>query len=101
STRSEIIETPAFFQGPAVTQQASRYCGIYNRFTGIEPRKSTEYPKLELRLHIRSVGEIFQFLGDLLHYQDEIQKHLDRNRQSNLKLNTPVTFGYCSDSPTP
>jgi hypothetical protein len=59
------------------------------------------YPRLELRLFIRSVGEIFQFLGDLLHYQDEVLKHLERNPQLGLKLNTPVTFGYCGDSPDP
>jgi hypothetical protein len=50
---------------------------------------------------MRSVGEIFQFLGDLLHYQDEIQRFLDRNRELNLKINTPVTFGYCADQPAP
>ena len=78
------------------------YCRIYNRFVGAETLKRTgEYPKLDLRLHIRSVGEIVQFLGDLLHYQDEIAKHVERNRSLKLKLNSPVTFGYCGDAPTP
>ncbi len=82
---------------------ASRYCGIYNRFTGTGPAavKSGDYPRLELRLYIRSVGEIFQFLGDLLHYQDEVRKFLDANAQAKHKLNTPVTFGYCGDTPEP
>jgi hypothetical protein len=53
-----------------------------------------------VRLHIRSVGEIFQFLGDLLHYQDEIRHYLS-DPQVKQKLNTPVTFGYCPDDPSP
>ncbi len=102
STRTDINATPVFFPQPALVREPSRYCGIYNRFTGMEPvTKTNEYPKRELKLHIRSVGEIFQFLGDLLHYQEEIQKYLDKNRGSNLKINTPVTFGYCGDHPTP
>jgi hypothetical protein len=93
-----------FFPGIAQVTSPSRYCGIYNRFTGTgseRPAKPGGYPRLELRLYIRSVGEIFQFLGDLLHYQEEIRKHLERNRQMDLKLNTPVTFGYCGDKPEP
>ena len=93
-----------FFPGVAAVEEPSRYCGIYNRFTGTGPQpaaKVDRYPKLELRLYIRSVGEIFQFLGDLLHYQDEIKKHLDQNPSMDLKLNTPVTFGYCGDKPEP
>src|SRR5262249_50806515 len=50
-----------------------------------------------LRLYIRSVGEIFQFLGDLLHYQEEVRRYVDDNPQLALKLNSPVTFGYCGD----
>jgi len=102
STRPDLNAAPVFFSRPALVREPSRYCGIYNRFTGTEPvRKVNEYPKLELKLHIRSVGEIFQFLGDLLQYQDEIQQHLEKNRELNLKINTPVTFGYCGDHPTP
>ena len=96
------MPVPMFFRGPAELAQASRYCGIYNRFVGIAPGAQTAKPsRLELRLYIRSVGEIFQFLGDLLHYQDEIRAQLDANPQSKLKLNTPLTFGYCSDRPEP
>ena len=93
-----------FFPGVAAVQQPSRYCSIYNRFTGTGPKPSAKpgtYPKLELRLYIRSVGEIFQFLGDLLHYQEALKQHLDQNRHAGLKLNTPVTFGYCGDKPEP
>lgn len=102
STRPQVSERPVFFPGAALVRQPSLYCDIYNRFIGTEAMKKTgDYPKLELRLHMRSVGEIFQFLGDLLHYQDEIQRFLDRNRELNLKINTPVTFGYCADQPAP
>jgi len=92
--------TPVFFSGAAAVSEASPYCGIYNRFTGTGPAPGTkagEYPKLELRLYIRSVGEIFQFLGDLLYYQEEVRRYVDGNPQVALKLNSPVTFGYCGD----
>lgn len=102
STRPDINPVPIFFTQPELMREPSRYCGIYNRFVGAEAvKKSNEYPKLELKLDIRSVGEIFQFLGDLLQYQDEIQIYLEKNRELNLKINTPVTFGYCGDQPTP
>lgn len=102
STMMQVPESPIPFAGPTSVKQATRYCDLYNRFMGMdsEARKG-EYPKLELRLHIRSVGEIFQFLGDLVHYQEEIGRYLETNRQSNMKLNSPVTFGYCDDLPAP
>ncbi len=102
STKTEINESPVFHPGPAAVKEVSPYCAIYNHFTGASAMQKTgDYPKLELRLHIRSVGEIFQFLGDLLQYQDEVRDYLDHNRQLNLKLNTPVTFGFCADNPVP
>jgi hypothetical protein len=99
-----IIPSPIFFPGAAFVKDASRYCGIYNRFTGTGPSPATKpggYPRLELRLYIRSVGEIFQFLGDLLHYQDEVRKFVEDNRLAQHKLNSPVTFGFCGDIPEP
>jgi hypothetical protein len=103
STRPQLSETPVFFRGPAEVKQASRFCEIYNRFARVTPpvRDADGYPKLEVRLHIRSVGEIFQFLGDLLHYQEEIRRYLESDQQGKQKLNTPVTFGYCPDDPGP
>ena len=92
--------TPVFFSGPAAVNDASPYCSIFNRFTGTgraPGTKGAEYPKLELKLYIRSVGEIFQFLGDLLYYQEEVRRYVDDNPQLALKLNSPVTFGYCGD----
>ena len=102
SNRPQLSETPVFFRGPAEVKQASRYCEIYNRIARVTPpvRDADGYPKLEVRLHIRSVGEIFQFLGDLLHYQDEVRHYLS-DPQVKQKLNTPVTFGYCPDDPGP
>lgn len=47
----------------------------------------------EVRLVIRSVGEIFQFLGDLVYCQEALRKHLDANPPLGLTLNTPVPFG--------
>lgn len=100
-TRTRAVSpSPIFFPGAAAVKEESRYCGIYNRFSGTVPSPAAKpggYPRLELRLFIRSVGEIFQFLGDLLHYQDEVRRHLDEHSHLGLKLNTPVTFGYCGD----
>jgi hypothetical protein len=93
---------PVFFTGPAAVAKPSDYCSIFNRFTMAQTaEKPADAPKLELRLYIRSVGEIFQFLGDLVQYQDEVRSHLDANPKTPLRLNTPVTFGYCGDHPTP
>jgi hypothetical protein len=92
--------SPIFFSGTAAVSEASPYCRIFNRFVGADGAAAAGadgYPRLELRLYIRSVGEIFQFLGDLLHYQDEVRRFVDGNPQLNLKLNSPVTFGYCGD----
>jgi hypothetical protein len=99
-----ISPSPIFFTGAANVKEPSRYCEIYNRFSGITPKPAVKpggYPRMELRLYIRSVGEIFQFLGDLLHYQDEVRHYVDSNPQLGLKLNSPVTFGYCGDTPEP
>jgi hypothetical protein len=103
STRPALTETPVFFRGPAEVKQPSRYCDIYNRFARISPQERDEsgYPRLQVRLHIRSVGEIFQFLGDLLQYQDEVRHYLETDPDVKFKLNTPVTFGYCPDDPGP
>jgi len=103
STRPPLSEAPVFFRGPADGKQASRYCEIYNQFLRITPpvTDAAGYPKLEVRLHIRSVGEIFQFLGDLLHYQEEIKRYLESDPQVKQRLNTPVTFGYCPDDAGP
>jgi hypothetical protein len=95
-----ISPSPVFPPRTADVQEESRYCGIYNRFSGAvqsAPAQPGGYPRRELRLFIRSVGEIFQFLGDLVYYQEEVRKHLDETPQLGLKLNTPVTFGYCGD----
>lgn len=99
-----LSPSPIFFPGAAAVGEASSYCRIYNRFTGTGPAPAATpggYPKLELKLYIRSVGEIFQFLGDLLYYQEEVRRYVDGNPQLALKLNSPVTFGYCGDHPEP
>lgn len=96
STHPSIFETPIAFPGPASVTEPRKYCAIFNQFVGVGPQHAGA-PRLELRLHLRSVGEIFQFLGDLLYYQDEVKRHLDAHPQR-IKLNTPITFGYCGDN---
>ena len=101
STKPQLSETPVFFRGPAEVKQESRFCDIYNQIARVTPRTpdAEGYPRVQVRLHIRSVGEIFQFLGDLLQYQDEIKNYLESEPRPRLTLNTPVTFGYCPDDP--
>jgi len=103
STKPQLSETPVFFRGPAEVKQESRFCEIYNQIARVTPRATDAdgYPRLQVRLHIRSVGEIFQFLGDLVHYQDEVRHFLESEPRPKLTLNTPVTFGYCPDDPGP
>lgn len=102
STKPGISESPILFKGPAEAEEPSPYCEIYNKFMGEnQVTKVNGYPKLELRLYNRSVGEMFQFLGDLLQYQDEAKQYLKSHPQFKMKINTPVTLGYCGDDPSP
>jgi hypothetical protein len=57
-------------------------------------------PKPQIRMEIRSVGEIIQFLGDLMAYQEAIQDYRDSAsnrtpRADIMKLNPILTFGFC------
>jgi hypothetical protein len=57
-------------------------------------------PKPQIRMEIRSVGEIIQFLGDLMAYQEAIQAYQDSAanktpRADIMKLNPILTFGFC------
>lgn len=68
---------------------------------GHEANANAARPKRGLRLQIRSVGEVIQFLGDLLEYQEALEKLHKSHRSSLLaKLNNPLTFGYCGANPT-
>ena len=63
-------------------------------------------PKPQIRMEIRSVGEIIQFLGDLMAYQEAIQAY-DKAPVTNpprldiSMLNPVVTFGFCAYSSEP
>jgi hypothetical protein len=57
-------------------------------------------PKPRIRMEIRSVGEIIQFLGDLMAYQEAIQAYQHASSitapRSDIKaLNPVLTFGFC------
>jgi hypothetical protein len=61
--------------------------------------KSTD-PKPRIRMEIRSVGEIIQFLGDLMAYQEAIQAYqhsssITTPRPDIEALNPVLTFGFC------
>jgi hypothetical protein len=63
-------------------------------------------PKPQIRMEIRSVGEIIQFLGDLMAYQEALQAY-DQNpgasapRSDIALLNPVVTFGFCAYAAEP
>jgi hypothetical protein len=80
--------------------QPTPYCALFNGLMAGGVTQDAYHPtaKVEVRFEIRSVGEMIQFLGDLLEYQDE----LARTRiglAEQLRLHDPVTFGYCADEP--
>jgi hypothetical protein len=80
--------------------QPSTYCTQFNRFldsVNFTNAAKDSKPKPELRLEIRSVGEIIQFLGDLLEYQEQLGRFFREHPGANIKLNNPLTFGYCPD----
>jgi hypothetical protein len=63
-------------------------------------------PKPQIRMEIRSVGEIIQFLGDLMAYQEAIQAYrhtpaTNAPRSDISQLNPVVTFGFCAYSSEP
>jgi hypothetical protein len=94
-------ELPMRYKKPLDPNELSDYCAQYNRFIDSGKMETPSgKPVAELRLQTRSVGEIIQFLGDLLEYQDELEKYFREHPQLALRLNNPVTFGYCPDERT-
>lgn len=75
----------------------STYCQVFNGFiraaSATQPKSSSS-----IRLESRSVGEMIQFLGDLVAYQEELKRRT-QTPESRYRLNDPVTLGYCADEP--
>jgi hypothetical protein len=80
-------------------QKVSPYCELFNGLMSGNVTQDRSHPnaKIEIRFEIRSVGEMIQFLGDLLEYQEELGTFLRNNPLGQLRLHDPVTFGYCDD----
>ena len=80
----------------------STYCQVFNGFiraadvTSQTPAASKSASSI--RLESRSVGEMIQFLGDLVAYQEALTQRT-HTPQSQFHLNNPVTLGYCPDEP--
>jgi len=82
---------------PALPEQGpvSPYCAIFDRF-----KATPTDPRWQLRLGIRSVGEMISFLGDLLYYQGELPLRLypeqaGHRPRGDENHNNPVTLGFC------
>jgi len=74
----------------------SQFCEVFD--DAVIPKEkgaSTPGSQRGLRLEIRSVGEIIQFLGDLLEYQEQLAKFKKQNHEAHITLNNPVTLGFC------
>lgn len=80
----------------------STYCQVFDNFiTAVSaPQQTAQTRKIasSIRLDIRSVGEMIQFLGDLVAYQEALRKRA-HSPQVEFRLNNPVTLGYCPDEP--
>ena len=89
---SSITEAP---------QMESRFCQVFNEVVTPKEKSASQKdaPGIKeqrgLRLEIRSVGEIIQFLGDLVEYQEELENFKSQPNPPPITLNYPVTFGYC------
>jgi hypothetical protein len=86
-----------------VRAKPSSFCAQFNEFiapAAAQLGESDKKAKLEIRLESRSVGEIIQFLGDLLEYEEALGKFYLDNPHPALQLNDPVTFGYCPEGAT-
>jgi hypothetical protein len=84
------------------SRKRSAFCEVFDKT--VKPRETpsstqssgdTGTTATAMRLEIRSVGEIIQFLGDLLEYQENLAKLHRQHPQLPIALNNPLTFGYC------
>jgi len=86
----------------SVPTSPSSYCQVFNGF--VQAADATRQPPAaaksasSIRLESRSVGEMIQFLGDLVAYQEAL-KQRTHTPQTQFRLNNPVTLGYCADEP--
>lgn len=91
-------ETATTKPTPTALEPGDAYCALFDQFeTYVDPAKtmipaqsSPIYGGFELRLSIRSVGEMIQYLGDILAYQDALARP-----NPSRSLNNPVTLGFC------
>lgn len=104
----KIYPTIAFEPLAGSAESRSKFCELFDEVVAAkEPAAgkqaspaNADAGKRGFRLEIRSVGEIIQFLGDLLEYQDKLAS-LQRTRTPGIGwLNNPLTLGYCLSSMT-
>jgi hypothetical protein len=100
-SNAEEFETLTF--SPATNQTDKRsFCKVFDKAVDAREKELSQRGTSDqtakstgLRLEIRSVGEIIQFLGDLLQYQEELQGLHEKQSPLFTTLNNPLTFGYC------
>jgi hypothetical protein len=98
--REDAAEQTTLSFSPATRAPTARsqFCDVFDDVV-LPKEEGAATPGLQrgLRLEIRSVGEIIQFLGDLLEYQEQLAKFRTQNPEVSMGLNDPVTFGYCAN----
>jgi hypothetical protein len=94
-------------QDPRVTEYCTQFGGVIQQLqVPVVPVNPNSPPasdtKPQIRMEIRSVGEIIQFLGDLMAYQEAVQAYKGGQSASDgVKLNSVLTFGYCATDVSP
>lgn len=98
------------FTFPPINKQPDKrsdFCGLFDKVVKAKETEAAQQgivknsAKRGLRLEIRSVGEIIQFLGDLQEYQEQHETLSKKHPEILATLNNPLTFGYCRESKVP
>jgi hypothetical protein len=100
---SDAAEYPTLTYTPATNEtEKVSFCKIFDEVVEAKEKRPSKDSNARLtanssglRLEIRSVGEIIQFLGDLLEYQEGLEQLRKRNAPLLTTLNNPLTFGFC------
>lgn len=83
------------------TTDQAKYCEVYNRFVPTHAEQATGAMTLVpppnksiwMELNIRSVGEVIQYVGDVV----ALEEYLAERQKGGAEMNihTPLTLGYC------
>jgi hypothetical protein len=102
-------DTVLFQKVDKTSQDAENFCEVFdqvvtakeNFLAAVEKGEpgNVSAPKATkgLRFEMRSVGEIIQFLGDLLEFQETLEENHKTHPTEAQSVNRTLTFGYCPE----